>query len=120
MRPLAKELFSPDKEAALIVVDGRYVYIQKSSHFTFQRHTYSVQKGRPLLKPFFLVSTTGYILDVLGPYYADGRNNDAAILNANLRSDAAALRAWLHKDDVFIVDRGFRDSVSVLEDMDLM
>jgi len=62
-------------------LDGTYVYIEKSSNYAFQRRTYSLHKGRPLVKPMMMVSTTKYILEVFGPYFADGKNNDASILN---------------------------------------
>lgn len=42
--------------------------------------SFSMHKHRPLVKPMVVVSTTGYILDVFGPYYANGRNNDSNIL----------------------------------------
>lgn len=39
-----------------------------------------MHKNRPLLKPMVLVTSTGYIIDIIGPYYANGSNNDAQIL----------------------------------------
>ena len=56
------------KDVAIAVADGTYVYIEKSGDYSFQRRLYSVNKGRPLLKPMMLVATDGYILTVLGPY----------------------------------------------------
>lgn len=48
--PLSKQLFSShDDDAAIIVLDGTYVYIQKSSNYTFQRMSYSLHKHRPLV-----------------------------------------------------------------------
>lgn len=37
---------------AIIICDGTYVYIQKSSNYLFQRITYSHHKFQNLLKPF--------------------------------------------------------------------
>jgi len=36
-----------------------------------------------------LISTIGYILEILGPYYADGKNNDATILHSALSSESS-------------------------------
>ena len=49
-----------------------------------QRQTYSMHKNRPLIKPMILVTTTGYIVDVFGPYFADSKNNDACIMKTIL------------------------------------
>lgn len=56
------------------------MYIYKSSNYRFQRRTYSVNKGRPLVKSMIIVSSTEYILTIFGLYFADGKNNDANIL----------------------------------------
>lgn len=59
-RPLAKKLFIPDeKEEEILVADGTYIYIQKSANYSFQRQSYSLHKGRPLVKPMMLVTTSG-------------------------------------------------------------
>ncbi|XP_018401795.1 PREDICTED: uncharacterized protein LOC108778963 [Cyphomyrmex costatus] len=117
---MAKTLFTNNQDEAILVADGTYVYIQKSSNYSFQRKTFSVHKGRPLVKPMMIVTTTGYILDVLGPYYANGKNNDANIFTALLQSDSTKLRQWLKSNDVFVVDRGFRDCLYLLEDLNLV
>ncbi|KAK3099402.1 hypothetical protein FSP39_003842 [Pinctada imbricata] len=49
----------------------------------------------------------------MGPYLA--RNNDASILNHILETNVEDIRGWIQEDDVFIVDRGFRDSAAYLE-----
>jgi len=51
----------------------------------------------------------------LGPYYADGKNNDATILNSALSSESSHLRNWLTSDDILVVNRGFRDSIELIE-----
>ncbi|XP_051159163.1 uncharacterized protein LOC127280299 [Leptopilina boulardi] len=117
---IAKTLFTNNEDEAILVADGTYVYIQKSSNYSFQRKTFSVHKGRPLVKPMMIVTTTGYIIDVLGPYYANGKNNDASIFTSLLRSDSSKLRQWLNDNDIFVVDRGFRDCHGLLEDLDLI
>ena len=70
------------------------------------------QKKRHFVKPFIIYTTPGFVLDVYGLYEAT--LNDAAILLNILEKDYN-LRALIKKDDVFIVDRGFRDCVNILE-----
>ncbi|KAK3102132.1 hypothetical protein FSP39_009062 [Pinctada imbricata] len=113
-REIAKTLFSEDPDRQVILVlDGTYIYINKSGNFKFQRQSFSLHKGRPLVKPMVIVSTTGYFISVMGPYLA--RNNDASILNHILETNVEDIRGWIQEDDVFIVDRGFRDSAAYLE-----
>ena len=117
-RPLAQFLFGNNADPkAILVIDGTYIYIQKSNNFHFQRRTYSVHKGRPLVKPMVICSSSGYFISILGPYFADMKNNDAAILNHAMMRNADTIRQWVQEEDVFIVDRGFRDSLQVLEDL---
>lgn len=81
-RPLAQFLFGDKGDPrAILDIDGTYIYIYKSDNFPFQRRTYSMHKGRPLVKPMVRCTTSGYFLSILGPYLADSKNNDAAILN---------------------------------------
>lgn len=113
-RPLAQFLFGDQGDPrAILVIDGTYIYIQKSDNFHFQRRTYSMHKGRPLVKPMVICTTSGY----LGPYYADSKNNDAAILNHAIAKNVDTIRQWVKEEDVMVVDRGFRDSLQVLEDL---
>ncbi|KYN28908.1 hypothetical protein ALC57_01669 [Trachymyrmex cornetzi] len=104
--------------AAARVALMSYIYRKKFElSIRFQRQTYSVHKGRPLVKPMIIVSFTGYIVTIFGPYFADGKNNDANILTTLMRSDASELRSYLKPNDVFVVDRGFRDCLKLLEDL---
>ena len=121
-RPLATTLFvsNNNNDTVVLVADGTYIYIQKSSNYSFQRRCYSVHKGRPLVKPMMFVTTTGYILDVFGPYFADSTNNDANIFTHLLKKDIRNIREWLKSNDVIIIDRGFRDCLELLEEMDLV
>ncbi|KAK3095980.1 hypothetical protein FSP39_021599 [Pinctada imbricata] len=102
---------------AILVLDGTYIYIEKSNNFHFQRRSYSLHKGRPLVKPMVITTTTGYYVSILGPYFADSKNNDASILTHILKSNVEDIRNWVEKDDTFVVDRGFRDSLTLLEDL---
>ena len=74
-----------------------------------------MHKHRHLIKPMMVVTTTGYILSVLGPYLADSKNNDAGILRHMLASNTEEIAAWLNEGDVIVVDRGFRDAADVLQ-----
>lgn len=67
-----------------------------------------------------LVTTSGYILDVFGPYLADSKKNDANILTHVLKKDAHNIKEWLKPNDVMIVDRGFRVCLELLEEMGLV
>lgn len=115
-RPLAQTLFGDSSgRQAILVLDGTYIYIKKSGNFRFQRQSFSFHKGRPLVKPMVIVSTTGYFISVLGPYFAT--NNDASILNHIMKSNVEDIRTWVAEDDIFVVDRGFRDSLVYLEEL---
>ena len=114
--PIARQLFSTDNNQAILVLDGTYLYIQKSSDYSFQRRSYSLHKHRPLIKPMVIVGSDGYILTVLGPYYADGKNNDAAITKHMFARNYENINEWMKDGDICIVDRGFRDAVEYLEE----
>lgn len=114
---LAKILFGSPTEPAILVVDGTYIYIQKSSKFSFQRRSFSMHKKRPLVKPMIVVTSTGYYVSVLGPYLSDNKNNDAKILMHAIESNLEQMKTWLHEDDVMIIDRGFRDSLEFLHEL---
>jgi hypothetical protein len=116
-RPLAKELLQANNNEVILVLDGTYIYIQKSNNFQFQRRSYSIHKGRPLVKPMVIVTTTGHFVAIFGPYLADSKNNDAAILNHMLQANIEDIRSYLQENDIFVVDRGFRDSLSLLKDI---
>ncbi|XP_033726042.1 uncharacterized protein LOC117315788 [Pecten maximus] len=117
-RPLAQELFGTMiNKPAILVVDGTYIYIEKSNNFQFQRRSYSIHKNRPLVKPMVIVTTTGYIVSILGPYHADSKNNDASILKHNIKTNMENMKDWLQTDDLLVVDRGFRDSLEFLSEL---
>lgn len=64
-----------------------------------------------------IVAPDGYILSVLGLYFADGRNNDAAILEREYQRDVNAMRQWFQDGDIFLIDRGYRDVLPWLEQL---
>ena len=69
------------------------------------------------MKPIVITASDGYIIYILGPFLADGKNNDAAILNSLLYNKESSLRKWLAPSDVFVVDLGFRDSVDLIKSL---
>ena len=115
---IAKQFFSdPISDTVILVMDGTYVFIQKSSAYRFQRLSYSMHKNRPLVKPFVITSTDGYIVDVMGPYLSNGKNNDASIIKHIITSNSGNIMEFLKDDDVLIVDRGFRDDIPFLNEL---
>lgn len=72
--------------------------------------TFSMHKRRPIM----IVLTTGNIVGVLGTYLADPNNNNSLILNHFILLNNEKIQRWVQ---VFMVDRGFRDSKSVLNDL---
>ena len=116
-RVLAQSLLADNNEQVILVLDGTYIYINKSNNFHFQKRSFSMHKGRPLVKPMVIVSTTGYYISVLGPYYADSKNNDASILNHIINNNVEEIKSWVKPSDIFVVDRGFRDSLQLLKDL---
>jgi hypothetical protein len=117
----AKALFGENK--LILVEDGTYIYIQKSSDYLFARHTLSAYKHRYLLKPMVCCTTDGYFVDIFGPYLADQKNTDACIFKQQneevVQNDASSLRSLLQAGDTFILDRGFRGVDSTCEHVDV-
>lgn len=103
-------------QTGILVIDGTYIYIQKSGQFEFQQSTNSMHKHRNLVKPMMFVSTTGYIVSMIGPYLCNSKNNDASILNTILKNNVEEIQNWLKADDVFVVYRRFRDSLGLLKE----
>ena len=104
-----------DPTKAIIILDGTYIYVQKSYNNVLQRRTYSVHKGKPLVKPMMIVSSDGYIIATLGPFFADGKNNDAEITKSLLYNNVQGLQDWMQPGDVAVVDRDFRDCLADLQ-----
>ena len=53
-------------------------------------------------------------MSVLGPFLADSKNTDASIAKHIFINNEQDVLNWIHDDDVVVVDRGFRDSISTL------
>ncbi|CAF3216884.1 unnamed protein product [Rotaria sp. Silwood2] len=113
-RPLASELLADQPDRAILILDGTYIYFQKSANNVLQRRTYSMHKGKSLIKPMLITTTTGYIVSCMGPYFADYKNNDAEITKHIIYKNKENIGQWLEKGDILVVDRGFRDALDYL------
>lgn len=113
----SNELYNPQPEIprAIVSNDCTYLDIEKSSCFQVLRQSYSVHKGRHLIKPSMFVALDGYILNILGPYFSNAHNNDANILISEFERDVEGMRNWFQDQDIFIIDRGYRDAIPTLE-----
>ncbi|KAH9644342.1 hypothetical protein HF086_003127 [Spodoptera exigua] len=105
-------IFGGNHDARILVFDGTYLHVQKSANFLFQRISYSLHKFRNLVKPFLIVCTDGYIVDVIGPYAAT--TSDATIMRSIMQENSD-WHWFLRSNDVFILDSGFRDYMSTIE-----
>ena len=61
------------------MLDGTYIYCDKSEDHQLRRDMYAGQKSRHLVKFMSTVLRDGYILGVTGPF--DGHNDDDKISN---------------------------------------
>ncbi|XP_045781574.1 uncharacterized protein LOC123878445, partial [Maniola jurtina] len=104
---------NPLNPVAIVLCDGSYIYVQKSKNFLFQKKTYSLHKYKNLLKPFLITCPDGYIIDICGPYAAT--KTDAQIMSDIMNDTTSPVHIVLQTDDVFILDRGFRDSIPEIE-----
>jgi hypothetical protein len=103
---IAQNLFDATNNQLILVADGTYCYCQKSSNNDFQRKTWSVHKSRHLVKPFVICASDGYIFDIYGLF--ESTKNDATILSTILSTDKN-LTSLLKENDIYLLDRGFRD-----------
>ena len=71
-----------------------------------------MHKRRNLVKPMMAVTTNGFIYDAFGPYPAS--ISDAEILKM-LMKDKEFYNVF-RPGDGFVVDRGFRDAVKIIEE----
>ena len=113
-RPLATRLLADQAGRAILILDGTYIYFQKSANNLLQQRTFSLHKGKPLVKLMLVVTTTGYIVSCMGPYFAGYKNNDAEITKHIMYNNKENIGEWLRKGDILVVDRGFRDALDHL------
>ncbi|XP_037030484.1 uncharacterized protein LOC119070320 [Bradysia coprophila] len=115
--PIAKSLFDMDDQNGVCLFDATYRFAQKSKNFVGQKQLWSEQKKMPLTKPMVGCAPDGYVFYVLGPY--DATHNDAVILKDCLVRYEDTL-AGLRKNDVIVVDNGFRDVLGDLSERGLL
>lgn len=110
---LSCNIFLKDNLQPIITIwDCTYVYTHKSDINTFQRMCYSMHKSRPHVKPMVCLAPNGFIIDVIGPYPAN--QNDAEVLQ-HILNNMPVVSSKFQRDDIFVVDRGFRDATSYLK-----
>lgn len=100
-----------DTTRPVLILDGTYVYIQKSKNFEMQKKSYSDQKKRNFVRVMMCVTTNGHIVFAMGPYPAS--TNDAKVLES-IVSESNALNNLI-AGDVILLDRGFRDCIEFLK-----
>lgn len=105
---------TPEKKAAILIIDGTYIYIPKSANYRVFRQSFCLHKGDHLVKPIMVVTPDGWILDVHGPYYADGKINDAECLRDAMQ-DVDGLKQYLVPKDILLVDKGYDRVIEHLE-----
>ena len=113
---LSTKLCGVFPQSAICILDGTYLYCQKSANFEIQKLTYSGQKHRNLIKPMLVLAPDGYILEAEGMYM--GTNNDASIA-ANFLLNPYGFLSFFTPEDVIILDRGFRDCCALVENLGL-
>lgn len=64
-----------------------------------------------------VVIIIGYFVFILGFYLVDRSNNDVFIFSYIINRNVESIRFWFNEDDVFVVDRGFRDVLFLLVDL---
>ena len=58
-------------------------------------------------------------MSVVGPFLANSKNIVASIAKNIFINNEQDVLNWIHDDDVVVVDRGFRDSISTLNRLGL-
>ena len=64
-----------------------------------------------------VVTTTGYIVGIFGPFFSDNSNNGASILKHIMINNYDDILNWIEENNTTILDRGFRDSLGVLKSL---
>lgn len=100
-----------DKSRPVLVLDGTYLYIQKSTNYEFQKLSYNGHKKRNFIRVMVCTTTDGTIVSVLGPFPA--KINDAAVMKSIVEHSNSFENSV--EGDVILLDRGFRDCVKFLE-----
>ena len=62
-----------------------------------------------------IVSSDGYIIAVLSPFFADNKNNDSKISKNLLYNNLQDFQNWTKPGYVVVIDRGLRDCLKDLQ-----
>lgn len=109
---LSHKLFDENNTGPIhMILDGTYIYVEKSKSHGFQKSTYNSHKKRNYVKVMVGTAPDGLIIFTEGPFKAG--ENDATITVKLIRENIPALQNF-QPEDVIIVDRGFRDCSSDL------
>lgn len=60
-----------------------------------------MHKNLPWVKPFIITATDGYIVYMVGPFFANGRNTDASIPSDMVKTNAGNLIDFFLKNKMF-------------------
>jgi hypothetical protein len=101
---MTQSVFNLAENVLVIVADGTYCKIEKSSNNDFQHSTYSTQKKYLLFKPFIICCADGYIIDCYGPFAAT--QNDAEIMDYIIESDDDLKKLLVANETVILMDKG--------------
>lgn len=103
-----------DTNRAHLIIDGTYIYTEKSLKHSFQKQTYNSHKKRNYVKIMMGVSTDSTIIFTEGVFKAT--ENDATIATKIFQENSPITSAYKPLD-ILIVDRGFRDSFIQLSNL---
>ncbi len=98
---------------AILILDGTYVHIQKSSNFELQKRTWCTYQMDNIVKMMVTITGNGKCFMAYGPYLSDHSNSDMYILNMlcdteiDHNEESPLIDTFIPGQDKFIVDRGF-------------
>lgn len=79
---------------AIFIVDGTYLYTEKRRLSLPEADLQHAQRSSSC-KDYGDMPTSGYLLSILGPYFANSKKNDAAILNHAIAKNVDTIRQWV-------------------------
>lgn len=91
---MAEVFLKANENDVITIWDATYIYIEKSNSYSFQK--------------------AGTIVESIGPFFLNGNINDAKILE-NIINKIREANKWFYEDDIFVIDRGFRDSIKLFQ-----
>ncbi len=63
-----RKLYNAPEGSVIVILDGTYLYVQKSGDHKLQKGTFCLPKGRNLVKIMMVVTATGYIVEASGNF----------------------------------------------------